>query len=150
MFESIVSEILTKYLGKFVKGLDKENLKIAIWGGDVVLKDLEIRVSALANLNLPVAVKSGMRHCLQACAGCSVEAYFSILFTLIHLLLNHEGFLGELRLKIPWSSIRSGLLSEPIVIIIRNIFVIAASNNEYVNLHLGELLCSTRSLSIGL
>lgn len=99
MFESIVSEILTKYLGKFVKGLDKENLKIAIWGGDVVLKDLEIRVSALANLNLPVAVKSG--------------------------------FLGELRLKIPWSSIRSGLLSEPIVIIIRNIFVIAASNNEY-------------------
>jgi vacuolar protein sorting-associated protein 13A/C len=62
MFESIVSEILTKYLGKFVKGLDKENLKIAIWGGDVVLKDLEIRVSALANLNLPVAVKSGTRH----------------------------------------------------------------------------------------
>ena len=59
MFESIVSEILTKYLGKFVKGLDKENLKIAIWGGDVVLKDLEIRVSALASFNLPVAVKSG-------------------------------------------------------------------------------------------
>ncbi len=149
MFESIVSEILTKYLGKFVKGLDKENLKIAIWGGDVVLKDLEIRVSALANLNLPVAVKSGTRHRLQPLHDAALGPIF-ILFTLIHLLLNHKGFLGELRLKIPWSSIRSGLLSEPIVIIIRNIFVIAASNNEYVNLHLGRLLCSTRSLSISL
>jgi len=65
MFESIVSEILTKYLGKFVKGLDKENLKIAIWGGDVVLKDLEVRVSALANLNLPIAIKSGPVTLLQ-------------------------------------------------------------------------------------
>ena len=83
MFESIVSEILTKYLGKFVKGLDKENLKIAIWGGDVVLKDLEIRVSALANLNLPVAVKSGTRHRLQPLHDAALGPIF-ILFTLIH------------------------------------------------------------------
>ena len=60
-FDSCLSDILSRYLGKFVKGLDKENLKIAIFGGDVVLENLEIRVSALRELHLPVSVKAGER-----------------------------------------------------------------------------------------
>ncbi len=127
MFESLVSEILTKYLGKFVKGLDKENLKIAVWGGDVVLENLEIRASALAHLNLPFAVKSGTPPPNKE----RTALFFSIGLT--QQMMECAGFLGELRLKIPWSNIRSGLLNDPIVIILRRIYLIAVSNNQYVS-----------------
>lgn len=59
MFEGIITNLLTKYLGQYIEGLDKENLKIGIWGGDVLLKDLEIKKEALNEFNLGIAVKKG-------------------------------------------------------------------------------------------
>lgn len=33
VFESIVVELLNRYLGNYVENLDKNQLKIGIWGG---------------------------------------------------------------------------------------------------------------------
>lgn len=33
VFESIVADILNRYLGEYVENLDKGQLKIGIWGG---------------------------------------------------------------------------------------------------------------------
>ncbi|PSN37570.1 hypothetical protein C0J52_12647 [Blattella germanica] len=54
VFESLVVELLNKVLGDYVENLDYSQLKIGIWGGDVVLQDLILKGSALDDLNLPV------------------------------------------------------------------------------------------------
>ena len=45
-----------------MKGLDAEALNVSIWGGDIVLNNLELQENALDFLHLPVQVKNG---CLQ-------------------------------------------------------------------------------------
>lgn len=42
-----------------ISGLDPKNLEFVIWGGDVTLKNLEIRVEPLNRLDLPLRIKSG-------------------------------------------------------------------------------------------
>ncbi|XP_022255667.1 vacuolar protein sorting-associated protein 13A-like [Limulus polyphemus] len=59
MFESIVVDLLNRFLGDYVENLDKSQLKIAIWGGDIVLRNLDIKQNALDDLDLPVKVCSG-------------------------------------------------------------------------------------------
>ncbi|KAK3690734.1 hypothetical protein RRG08_061173 [Elysia crispata] len=59
VFESIVVELINRYLGTFVENLDTSQLKIGIWGGDVVLNNLNLQESALDDLDLPVKIKAG-------------------------------------------------------------------------------------------
>ncbi|KEH32375.1 calcium-dependent lipid-binding-like protein [Medicago truncatula] len=59
MFEAHVLHLLRKYLGEYVHGLSAEALRISVWKGDVVLKDLKLKSEALNALKLPVTVKSG-------------------------------------------------------------------------------------------
>ncbi|WAR29642.1 VP13A-like protein [Mya arenaria] len=59
VFESIVVDLINKYLGDFVENLDKSQLKLGIWGGDVVLNELDLKESALDDLDLPVKIKAG-------------------------------------------------------------------------------------------
>ncbi|KAK8753079.1 hypothetical protein OTU49_002398 [Cherax quadricarinatus] len=54
MFESLVSELLNRVLGTYIENLDGSKLKLSIWGGDVELLELEVKQSALDELNLPV------------------------------------------------------------------------------------------------
>uniref|UniRef100_A0A8D8LZY6 Vacuolar protein sorting-associated protein 13C n=2 Tax=Cacopsylla melanoneura TaxID=428564 RepID=A0A8D8LZY6_9HEMI len=54
VFESLVADLLNRYIGEYVQNLDKNQLKIGIWGGDVVLKNLILKQSALDELNLPI------------------------------------------------------------------------------------------------
>ena len=37
VFESIVVELVNKYLGDFVENFDKSQLKISLWGGEFFL-----------------------------------------------------------------------------------------------------------------
>lgn len=60
MFESQVAYYLNTYLGKYVYGLDPQSLKISVFKGDVVLRNLKLKPDALADLDLPVTVKSGL------------------------------------------------------------------------------------------
>lgn len=82
VFESIVAELLNKVLGEYIENLDYSQLKLSLWGGktsqddslsiliifnikilllsgDVVLKDLFIKESALDVLDLPVRLEYG-------------------------------------------------------------------------------------------
>ncbi|CAH9120434.1 unnamed protein product [Cuscuta epithymum] len=59
MFEAHVLHLLRRYLGEYVHGLSAETLRISVWKGDVVLKDLKLKAEALNSLKLPVTVKAG-------------------------------------------------------------------------------------------
>ncbi|KAL3812236.1 hypothetical protein ACJIZ3_013504 [Penstemon smallii] len=59
MFEAHVLHLLRRYLGEYVHGLSAEALRISVWKGDVVLKDLKLKAEALNALKLPVTVKAG-------------------------------------------------------------------------------------------
>ncbi|GLH03016.1 Vacuolar protein sorting-associated protein 13 [Gryllus bimaculatus] len=59
VFESVVADILNIYIGDYVENLDRSQLKIGIWGGDVVLQDLVLKTSVLDGLDLPVKCTFG-------------------------------------------------------------------------------------------
>ncbi|XP_053396044.1 intermembrane lipid transfer protein VPS13A-like isoform X3 [Mercenaria mercenaria] len=59
MFESAVSYVLNRFLGKYIQNLDSSNLNVSIFKGDVELTDLQLRPEALVELKLPIEVKAG-------------------------------------------------------------------------------------------
>ncbi|EFJ34969.1 hypothetical protein SELMODRAFT_82033 [Selaginella moellendorffii] len=89
MLEDYVAFYLQKYLGKYVKGVSKEALKISAWQGNVELTNMQLKPEALLELKLPIKVKAG--------------------------------FLGSVKLKVPWSR----LGQEPVIVTLDRIFVLA-------------------------
>ncbi|XP_037348487.1 intermembrane lipid transfer protein VPS13A isoform X1 [Talpa occidentalis] len=59
VFESVVVDVLNRFLGDYVVNLDKSQLSLGIWGGAVVLKHLEIKENALSQLDVPFKIKVG-------------------------------------------------------------------------------------------
>ncbi|MCI4383796.1 hypothetical protein PGIGA_G00030820 [Pangasianodon gigas] len=59
VFESLVSDVLNRFIGDYVENLDKSQLKIGIWGGDVVLENLRVKENTLSELDVPFKVKAG-------------------------------------------------------------------------------------------
>ncbi|XP_042024109.1 uncharacterized protein LOC121771392 [Salvia splendens] len=89
MLEDQVAYLLQRYLGNYVRGLNKEALKISVWQGDVELTNMELKPEALNALKLPVKVKAG--------------------------------FLGSVKLKVPWSR----LGQDPVLVYLDRIFLLA-------------------------
>eukprot|EP00961_Rhodomonas_salina_P126779 1708738-Rhodomonas_salina.1 len=52
MFESLVANAISSRLSQVLKNIDAERLKIGIWKGEVVLKDLELRTDCLDGAGL--------------------------------------------------------------------------------------------------
>ncbi|KAI9251543.1 hypothetical protein BY458DRAFT_17568 [Sporodiniella umbellata] len=59
MLESLVANILNRFLKNYVSNLNYDQLKIGIWKGEVNLNDLKLRRDALDKLNLPINVSEG-------------------------------------------------------------------------------------------
>ncbi|XP_050801389.1 intermembrane lipid transfer protein VPS13A [Gopherus flavomarginatus] len=59
VFESLVVDVLNRFLGDYVVNLDSSQLSLGIWGGAVALKNLEIKENALSQLDVPFKVKAG-------------------------------------------------------------------------------------------
>ncbi|TVY26507.1 Vacuolar protein sorting-associated protein [Lachnellula hyalina] len=59
MLEGLVSSLLNRFLGMYIRNFDPGQLKVGIWGGDVTLRDLELRREALDQLKLPINVVEG-------------------------------------------------------------------------------------------
>ncbi|KAJ8665252.1 hypothetical protein QAD02_006914 [Eretmocerus hayati] len=59
VFESVVAELINKVLGDYIQDLDYKQLKLSLWGGDVVLNNLMIKESALDMLDLPIRLEYG-------------------------------------------------------------------------------------------
>ncbi|KAK8614167.1 hypothetical protein V6N13_122539 [Hibiscus sabdariffa] len=89
MLEDQVAYLLQRYLGNYVRGLNKEALKISVWRGDVELTNMQLKPEALNALKLPVKVKAG--------------------------------FLGSVKLKVPWSR----LGQDPVLVYLDQIFLLA-------------------------
>lgn len=50
MFEGVVATILNRYLGKYIRDLDTENLNVGIFSGDVQLTELMLKPEALVSI----------------------------------------------------------------------------------------------------
>ncbi|XP_062399567.1 vacuolar protein sorting-associated protein 13A isoform X2 [Sardina pilchardus] len=59
VFESVVVDVLNRFLGDYVVNLDSSQLSLGIWGGDAILKNLEIKENALSQLDIPFKVRAG-------------------------------------------------------------------------------------------
>ncbi|KAI8503102.1 Vacuolar protein [Branchiostoma belcheri] len=59
VFESLVVDLLNRFLGDYVENLDRSQLKLGIWGGDAVLENLDVKENALDDLDVPIKIKSG-------------------------------------------------------------------------------------------
>ena len=43
MFETLLEKLLSKYLGRFISGLDKKNLHLGVWNGNIVIENVNIK-----------------------------------------------------------------------------------------------------------
>ncbi|XP_047937223.2 intermembrane lipid transfer protein VPS13C isoform X1 [Anser cygnoides] len=59
VLESVVADLLNRFLGDYVENLDKSQLKLGIWGGNVALDNLQIKENALSELDVPFRIKVG-------------------------------------------------------------------------------------------
>ncbi|KAM3417144.1 hypothetical protein BST61_g8719 [Cercospora zeina] len=59
VLESLVANLLNRFLGMYVKNFDPKQLNVGIWSGDVKLKDLELKREALDQFHLPLNVVEG-------------------------------------------------------------------------------------------
>jgi vacuolar protein sorting-associated protein 13A/C len=59
MLESLVANLLNRFLGMYVRNFDAKQLNVGIWSGDVVLRNLQLRKEALDQLKLPLNVVAG-------------------------------------------------------------------------------------------
>ena len=57
--EAVVAEVLNRFVGTYVHNIQTEQLKVAVWSGNVNLSNLEVRPDALRHLDLPITVVKG-------------------------------------------------------------------------------------------
>jgi len=57
MLEGVLARLLASRLGGFVAGVDEENLKVAVWKGDILLENLTLKPEAFDSLGLPRGIK---------------------------------------------------------------------------------------------
>lgn len=59
VLESLVANLLNRFLGVYVRNFDPKQLNVGIWNGDVKLRNLELRREALDQFHLPLNVVEG-------------------------------------------------------------------------------------------
>eukprot|EP01095_Lingulamoeba_sp_RSL-Kostka_P008361 TRINITY_DN2771_c0_g1_i1.p1 TRINITY_DN2771_c0_g1~~TRINITY_DN2771_c0_g1_i1.p1 ORF type:complete len:107 (+),score=23.72 TRINITY_DN2771_c0_g1_i1:128-448(+) len=59
MFENVVRDILIKKLGKYFKGISKEEINVGMIRGDIELNNLELNEEALSAIPFPIEIRSG-------------------------------------------------------------------------------------------
>lgn len=67
MLESYLSPYLLSYVNKYIKNIKPEDLQVSLWGGDLVLAKLDLRLDVLEKElgNLPLSFLSGQIHELK-------------------------------------------------------------------------------------
>jgi vacuolar protein sorting-associated protein 13A/C len=80
----------------------------------VVLENLEIKAEALNSLNLPFAIKKGKKR--ASCVPLNRDLTISL-----------QGFLGKLRLKVPWKNLKS----QAVIVQLDNVFILAQPEYSY-------------------
>ena len=60
MFEGKLASVLNDVLGAYAHGISTRDLRVAVFTGNIVLRDVRLRVEALNALGLPFRVQSGV------------------------------------------------------------------------------------------
>ena len=53
MFEQYLADALNKALGAYCDGIDGEKLRVSAWNGDVELRNVRLKKTALSTLRAP-------------------------------------------------------------------------------------------------
>src|SRR3990167_2118353 len=59
MFEGILEKFLLKYFGEYLKGIDKSNLSVAVWKGEILVKTVELNPAFIEKFGLPIKLMYG-------------------------------------------------------------------------------------------
>lgn len=43
MFEKLLEGVLLSYFGRYLTGFDKNNLKLGVWSGNVVIENVQVK-----------------------------------------------------------------------------------------------------------
>ncbi|CAA16910.2 intermembrane lipid transfer protein, chorein family Vps1302 [Schizosaccharomyces pombe] len=60
MLEGLLANFLNRLLGEYIENFDATQLKVAVWNGDVTLRNLQLKRSAFRKLELPISVQYGL------------------------------------------------------------------------------------------
>ena len=60
MAKRLLLNVLLQVLGDIVEGLTEENLKVAVWSGEVVLENLTLSQRITSKFNLPFRLRHGV------------------------------------------------------------------------------------------
>ena len=60
MLESYLNKLLLERFGRYIDGLDAQNLQVAAWRGEVRLEGLSLRADAFEALDFPVELQWGV------------------------------------------------------------------------------------------
>jgi vacuolar protein sorting-associated protein 13A/C len=67
MFERILAKVLQKLLGDYFQLLNSQNLEIGIWQGNVTIKNVTLKQSAIDRLQLPFHISYSRIACIKIC-----------------------------------------------------------------------------------
>jgi len=56
MFELLLEKLLFKYLGRFIDGIDTNNLHLGVFSGNIVIENVCLKKNILEMLGLPMDV----------------------------------------------------------------------------------------------
>ena len=56
MLEAVVQKLIDKYLGKYIEGLDRENLKLGVMKGDFIVEKVKLQENISSVLDLPFRI----------------------------------------------------------------------------------------------
>lgn len=65
MTKRLLLNALVKVLGDFVEGLTEENLKVGVWSGKIILKNLKLNETGIKKLKFPIDILSGFVETLE-------------------------------------------------------------------------------------
>lgn len=54
MLESYVTPLLMSYVNRYIKNLKPSDLQLSLWGGDVVLSKLDLKLDVLEQVREPL------------------------------------------------------------------------------------------------
>jgi vacuolar protein sorting-associated protein 13A/C len=56
VFESLLERVLVPLASEYVTGIDKNNLKVGIWSGNVVIENVSLKKNLVDKLELPINI----------------------------------------------------------------------------------------------
>ena len=59
MFEGFLEKFLLKYFGEYLKGIDKTNLSVSVWKGEISVRTVDLNPDVLRKAGIPLKMIFG-------------------------------------------------------------------------------------------